>query len=101
MPVQKCVVAFFVASIIFSAPYFSVPWAAGTADMEARDRQNRIDELAANIQSFAVFALAPIITGGASVWTVAKVKKASIIRPLPLVVGLAVAIGTLGLAFLL
>ncbi len=101
VPIQKFVIAVFAASIIFSVFYFSLPSAAGTADAEAFQRQEESDKLAANIRSAAVFGLAPIITGGASVWTVAKVKKASIIRPLPLVVGFAVALGTLGLAFLL
>ncbi len=101
VPVQKVVVALFAVSIIFSIFYFSFPSAAGTAEAAARQRQEETDRLSGNIRSIAVFALAPIITGGASVWTVAKVKKASIIRPLPLVVGFAVAIGTLGLAFLL
>jgi len=68
--------------------------------MLERDRLNRIDELSANIRSFAIFGLAPIITGGASVWTVAKIKKASVIKPIPLLVGFAVAVGTLGLVLL-
>ncbi len=100
IPVQKFVVALFAVSVIFSVLYFSLPWAAGTAEVEARQRQEGSDEISANIRSVAVFGLAPIITGGVSVWAVAKIKKASVIKPLPLLVGLAVALGTLALVFL-
>ncbi len=101
IPVQKFVVALLAVSIIFSMLYFSLPWAAGTADAAEFQKQEESDKLAANIRSFAVFGLAPIITGGASVWTVAKIKKASLSRPFPLLVGFAVAVGTLVLVFLL
>ena len=101
LPVHKFVMVTLALSVILSVFYFSLPWAAGTAEAEARQREELSDELSGQIRSVAVFGLAPIFTGGASIYTVAKVKKASVRKPLPLLVGFAVAVGTLGLVMLL
>lgn len=77
-PVRNFALASIVVSIIFSVLYFSLPLAAGTAEADARMRQEDSDKLSANIRSIAIFGLAPIITGGASIFTIAKIKKASV-----------------------
>lgn len=80
--------------------YFVLGVAAGTAEGEARMRQEQMNQLSKNISSGAIYGLFPVLAGGASILIMTRIDGGPINRPRHWLVGLAVALGTLGILFL-
>jgi inner membrane protein involved in colicin E2 resistance len=73
----------------------------GTAEQEARYRQERMGELSDNLASIGLHVLGPLLAGGVAIFIMQRVAKNQVNRSRNWVVGFVVALGTFGIIYLL